>query len=66
MSFSERVDLDNLIQDLRRTLGAPAISPGDPQQLLLQVADALESLNRRVKRLEDESEAGHRATIGLR
>lgn len=66
MSFSEQNDLERLIQGMREVLSQPAISAGDPQRLLNEVANALESLNRRVARLENESEEGRRATMGLR
>lgn len=66
MSFSEQRDLEGLIQGMREALDKPAISGGEPQRLLDEVANALESLNRRVSRLEDESDEGRRATAGLR
>jgi hypothetical protein len=66
MSFSEQKDLEKLIQGMREVLDKPAITPGDPQPLLKAVANALESLNQRVTRLENESEEGRRATMGLR
>jgi hypothetical protein len=66
MSFSEQKDLERLIQGMRQALDKGAISGGEPQRLLKEVANALEGLNRRVARLEDESEAGRRATMGLR
>lgn len=66
MSFAEQKELERLVQGLREVLDKPAISPSDPQRLLKDVADALDSLNRRVAKLEDESEAGKRATMGLR
>lgn len=82
MSFSEQKDLERLIhscshlcmheqsirdeEGMREVLGQPAISVGDPQRLLNEVANALENLNQRVTRLEDESEAGRRAMMGLR
>ena len=66
MSFSEQKDLEKLIQGMREALDKPAISGGDPQRLLTEVANALESLNRRVARLEDEGEAGRQPTMGLR
>jgi hypothetical protein len=66
MSFSEQKDLEELIHRMRDVLDKPAISAGDPQRLLKEVANALENLNRRVARLEDGSEEGRRATMGLR
>ena len=66
MSWSEKIELENSIKSMRRILSQPALPVGDLQPVLKSIVDAVEQLNWRVSRLEDESEAGRRATVGLR
>jgi hypothetical protein len=60
------VRLRQIIGQVKEVLSKPALSGEDPQRLLIEVVRALELLDSRVKKLEDESEAGRRATMGLR
>lgn len=61
MSWSEKIALENNIKSMREVLSQPALPVGELQPTLKSIVDALEQLNWRVSRLEDESEEARRA-----
>ena len=63
MSWSEKIALENNIKSMREVLSQPALPVKDLQPMLASIVDALEQLNWRVSRLEDESEDFRRATL---